>query len=146
MAQAQQGDHEAAWQSFEGLSPAHRARHPVRGPAYELEPYVMAGDIYGSAPYLGRGGWNWYTGSAAWLHRAAVESLLGLSVKGRLLSLAPHVPAHWPGFEIALRLAARALTLQGGDVPGAAAPTQHLAAGEWIDWQALPAGAVLRVA
>ncbi|AVQ81541.1 GH36-type glycosyl hydrolase domain-containing protein [Variovorax sp. PMC12] len=146
MAQAHQGDHEAAWQSFEGLSPAHRARHPVRGPAYELEPYVMAGDIYGSAPYLGRGGWSWYTGSAAWLHRAAVESLLGLSVKGRLLSLAPHVPAHWPGFEIALRLGARALTLQWGDVPGAAAPTQHLAAGEWIDWQALPAGAVLRVA
>ena len=146
MAQARQGDHEAAWQSFEGLSPAHRARHPVRGPAYELEPYVMAGDIYGSAPYLGRGGWSWYTGSAAWLHRAAVESLLGLSVKGRLLSLAPHVPAHWPGFEIALRLGARTLTLQWGDVPGAAAPTQHLAAGEWIDWHALPAGAVLRVA
>jgi cyclic beta-1,2-glucan synthetase len=145
MAQALQGDHEAAWQSFEGLSPAHRARHPERGPAYELEPYVMAGDIYGAAPYVGRGGWSWYTGSAAWLHRAAVETLLGLSVKGRLLLLAPHVPAHWPGFEIALRLGARTLTLQWGDVPGSAAPTQHLAAGEWIDWQALPAGAVLRV-
>ncbi|MBN8757030.1 MULTISPECIES: GH36-type glycosyl hydrolase domain-containing protein [Variovorax] len=146
MAQALQGDHEAAWQSFEGLSPAHRAQHPERGPVYELEPYVMAGDIYGAAPYIGRGGWSWYTGSAAWLHRAAVETLLGLSVKGSRLSLAPHVPAHWPGFEIALRLGARTLTLQWGELPGAAAPTQHLAAGEWIDWQALPAGAVLRVA
>jgi cyclic beta-1,2-glucan synthetase len=146
MAQALQGDHEAAWQSFEGLSPAHRARHPERGPAYELEPYVMAGDIYGAAPYVGRGGWSWYTGSAAWLHRAAVETLLGLNVKGRQLALTPHVPAHWPGFEIALRLGARQLTVQWGHVEGAAAPTHHVAVGEWIDWQALPADAVLRVA
>ncbi|MGJ7532479.1 MULTISPECIES: GH36-type glycosyl hydrolase domain-containing protein [unclassified Variovorax] len=145
MAQALQGDHEAAWRSFEGLSPAHRAQHPERGPAYELEPYVMAGDIYGAAPYVGRGGWSWYTGSAAWLHRAAVETLLGLSVKGRQLSLTPRVPAHWPGFEIALRLGARKLTLQWGDVQGAAASTHQLAVGEWIDWQALPADAVLRV-
>jgi cyclic beta-1,2-glucan synthetase len=120
MAQALQGDHEAAWQSFEGLSPAHRARHPERGPAYELEPYVMAGDVYGAAPYVGRGGWSWYTGSAAWLHRAAVETLLGLNVKGAQLALTPHVPAHWPGFEIALRLGARQLTMQWGSVEGAA--------------------------
>ncbi|MBT2333733.1 hypothetical protein J7E49_07430 [Variovorax paradoxus] len=145
MAQALQGDHEAAWQSFEGLSPAHRAQHPQRGPAYELEPYVMAGDIYGAAPYVGRGGWSWYTGSAAWLHRASVETLLGLRVKGRMLSLTPRVPAHWPGFEIALRLGERSLTLQWGTPEAAATPTHHAAIGEWIDWQALPADAVLRV-
>lgn len=146
MAQALQGDHEAAWQSFEGLSPAHRSQHPARGPVYELEPYVMAGDVYGAAPYVGRGGWSWYTGSAAWLHRAAVETLLGLNVKGRQLSMTPHVPAHWPGFELALRLGTHRLTLQWGTVEGAAAPTHHVAVGEWIDWQALPADAVLRVA
>lgn len=145
MAQALQGDHEAAWQSFEGLSPAHRAIHPERGPAYELEPYVMAGDIYSAAPYVGRGGWSWYTGSAAWLHRAAVETLLGLRVKGRMLSLTPRVPAHWPGFEIALRLGQRRLTLQWGAPDAAATPTHHAAIGEWIDWQALPADAVLRI-
>lgn len=148
MAQALTGDNEAAWQSFEGLSPAHRAAHPERGPAYELEPYVMAGDIYSAAPYVGRGGWSWYTGSAAWLHRAAVETLLGLCVKGRLLSLTPRVPAHWPGFEIALRLGQRSLALQWG-APEAAEttdePTHRIAVGEWIDWQALPADAVLRV-
>lgn len=145
MAQALQGDHEAAWRSFEGLSPAHRAIHPERGPAYELEPYVMAGDIYSAAPYVGRGGWSWYTGSAAWLHRAAVETLLGLRVKGRMLSLTPRVPAHWPGFEIALRLGQRRLTLQWGAPDAAATPTHHAAIGEWIDWQALPADAVLRI-
>ncbi|MEO8387438.1 glucoamylase family protein, partial [Polaromonas sp.] len=79
MAQAATGDADAAWRSFQALSPAHRSEHPVRGPVYELEPYVMAGDIYGAAPYVGRGGWSWYTGSAAWLHRAALESILGLT-------------------------------------------------------------------
>ncbi|RZL92880.1 MAG: hypothetical protein EOP76_10765, partial [Variovorax sp.] len=145
MAQALQGDHEAAWRSFEGLSPAHRARHPERGPAYELEPYVMAGDTYGAAPYLGRGGWSWYTGSAAWMHRAAVETLLGLELRGAQLRMTPRVPAHWPGFEIALRLDGRELKLHHGDAGSGSAPTHSVQAGEWIDWHALPAQAVLRV-
>lgn len=144
MAQALHGDHEDAWQSFEGLSPAHRARHPERGPAYELEPYVMAGDVYSAAPYVGRGGWSWYTGSAAWLHRAAVETLLGLSVRGDQLSLTPRVPAHWPGFEITLRLAGREFRLRHGELEGAE-PTHRVAVGEWIIWRQLPDGAVLRV-
>ncbi|MDM0058296.1 GH36-type glycosyl hydrolase domain-containing protein [Variovorax fucosicus] len=145
MAQALQGDHEAAWRSFEGLSPAHRARHPERGPAYELEPYVMAGDTYGAAPYVGRGGWSWYTGSAAWMHRAAVETLLGLELRGAQLRVTPRVPAHWPGFEIALRLDGRELTLHYGDTGSEAAATHSIETGKWIDWHALPARAVVRV-
>ena len=108
MAQAETGDAEAAWQSFQALSPAHRSIHPARGPVYELEPYVMAGDVYGSPPYVGRGGWSWYTGSAAWLYRAALESLLGLRVQQGQLRLKPCVPAHWPSFDITLRLATQA--------------------------------------
>ncbi len=104
MAQAQTGDVEAAWKSFQALSPAHRSQHPTRGPVYELEPYVMAGDVYGAAPYVGRGGWSWYTGSAAWLYRAALETLLGLRVRQGELSLSPNVPAHWPSFEVTLDL------------------------------------------
>lgn len=134
MAQALSGDTEAAWESFEGLSPAHRARHPERGPAYELEPYVMAGDIYSAAPYVGRGGWSWYTGSAAWLHRAAVETLLGLVVRGDRLSITPRVPSHWPGFEMVLRLGGRVLRLQQGD---ARTRGIALAPGSWIDWRTL---------
>ncbi|MGJ7490393.1 GH36-type glycosyl hydrolase domain-containing protein [Variovorax sp. ZT4R33] len=134
MAQALSGDTDAAWQSFEGLSPAHRACHPERGPAYELEPYVMAGDIYSAAPYVGRGGWSWYTGSAAWLHRAAVETLLGLVVRGDRLSITPRVPAHWPGFETVLRLGGRVLRLQHGE---ARARGIALAPGAWVDWRAL---------
>ena len=104
MAQAQTGDVEAAWKSFKALSPAHRSQHPVRGPVYELEPYVMAGDVYGAPPYTGRGGWSWYTGSAAWLYRAALETLLGLCVRQGRLSLDPRVPADWPSFELTLDL------------------------------------------
>ncbi len=107
MAQAQTGDADAAWESFKALSPAHRSEHPARGPAYELEPYVMAGDVYGSAPYVGRGGWSWYTGSAAWLYRAALESILGLGIRQGVLTLSPCVPSGWPSFEITLKLEGR---------------------------------------
>jgi cyclic beta-1,2-glucan synthetase len=106
----------------------------------------MAGDIYSAPPYVGRGGWSWYTGSAAWMHRAAVETLLGLQVRGERLRLTPCVPADWPGFELALRLGAHRITLQYAREPAvAAAPVQHLAAGEWIDWRQLPLSAVLRI-
>jgi cyclic beta-1,2-glucan synthetase len=100
MAQAQTGDAQGAWESFKAISPAHRSQHPTRGPLYELEPYVTAGDIYGASPYTGRGGWSWYTGSAAWLYRAALENLLGLKIRQGELSITPCVPEDWPAFEV----------------------------------------------
>ncbi|MDB5967525.1 MAG: cation tolerance protein CutA [Polaromonas sp.] len=111
MAQAETGDTDAAWDSLRALSPAHRSVHPDRGPAYELEPYVMAGDVYGAAPYVGRGGWSWYTGSAAWLHRAALETLLGLRIARGTLSLSPRVPATWPSFSVTVKLEGHSLVL-----------------------------------
>ena len=112
MAQAETGDAEAAWESFKALSPAHRSAHPTRGPQYELEPYVMAGDIYGAPPYVGRGGWSWYTGSAAWLHRAALENLIGLKIRPGQLSLSPCLPAHWPAVELTLAVQDRVVRLR----------------------------------
>ena len=88
---------------FTYLSPAHRAQHPVRGPAYGLEPYVMAADVYSQPPYVGRGGWSWYTGAAAWLHRAAIESIFGLRQGAQELSFTPCLPTHWPRAELTLR-------------------------------------------
>jgi cyclic beta-1,2-glucan synthetase len=150
MAQAQSGDNEAAWESFMALSPAHRSQHPTRGPVYELEPYVMAGDIYSAPPYTGRGGWSWYTGSAAWLHRAALETLLGLTVRQGELSLTPCVPAHWPAFEITLRLGGHVVTIRwqraGLAADGAAAkPDRVMAPGERVLLAALPEQAYLLV-
>jgi len=68
-----------------------------------VEPYVVAADVYAAAPHTGRGGWTWYTGSAGWMYRLAVESLLGVRREGDKLHLAPCLPAHWPGFELRYR-------------------------------------------
>ncbi len=142
MAQAQTGDADAAWESFKALSPAHRSEHPTRGPAYELEPYVMAGDVYGSPPYVGRGGWSWYTGSAAWLYRAALESILGLRIRQGVVSLSPHVPSAWPSFEIVLKLGEKEVLMrwerEGSGQTGSFKADKIIAPGETVALADLP--------
>ncbi|MEO5669366.1 MAG: glycosyl hydrolase family 65 protein, partial [Ramlibacter sp.] len=141
MAQALAGDTDGAYRSFRWLSPAHRSADPVQGPAYELEPYVMPGDIYSAPPYAGRGGWSWYTGSAAWLYRAATETMLGLEIRAGKLSLTPRVPTAWNRFEIRLALAGRKVWITWERDAPAAGPTAdalRLRPGEWIDLAALP--------
>ena len=69
----------------------------------------MAGDVYTQQPYTGRGGWSWYTGAAAWMHRAAVESLFGLRLGATQLSFRPCLPSHWPRAELTLRRGERVL-------------------------------------
>ena len=71
---------------------------------YKVEPYVVAADVYSVSPHVGRGGWTWYTGSAGWLYRAGIESILGHKVKGDRFEVAPCLPATWPGFEMTLTL------------------------------------------
>ncbi|MET0312629.1 MAG: hypothetical protein ABW051_11310, partial [Burkholderiaceae bacterium] len=142
MAQALSGDVEGAWESFAYLSPAHRATVPGRAEAYELEPYVMAGDIYSAPPYVGRGGWSWYTGSAAWMYRAGLETLLGLTVRPGEFSLLPLVPEAWDSFDIRLRIQGRDVTVlwrKGAvDAGDAAQPAARIAEGEWLRFDALP--------
>ncbi len=70
---------------------------------YKVEPYVLAADVYAVAPHTGRGGWSWYTGSAGWMYRLIVESLLGLRREGEVLHLAPCLPADWQDFRIRYR-------------------------------------------
>jgi cyclic beta-1,2-glucan synthetase len=88
---------------FTYLSPAHRSEHPSQSLVYGVEPYVMAGDVCSQPPYVGRGGWSWYTGAAGWMHRAAIESIFGLSQDAVNFSFNPCLPSHWPGAEITLR-------------------------------------------
>ena len=91
-----------AYRYFTYLSPAHRARHPTHGTAYGVEPYVMAGDVYTQAPCIGLGGWSWYTGAAAWMHRAAIESIFGLRLGPQQLHFVPCLPTHWQQAELSL--------------------------------------------
>lgn len=88
---------------FTCLSPAHRAAHPKWGQVYGLEPYAVAADVYSQPPYVGRGGWSWYTGAAGWLHRGAVESILGLNLQADELWFTPCLPLHWPRAELTLK-------------------------------------------
>ena len=148
MAQAQRGDAEAAYRYFSYLSPAHRSRHPTRGPAYEIEPYVMAGDVYTAPPYVGRGGWSWYTGSAAWMHRAAIESIFGFAQHGDELSFTPCLPAGWNDAEIVLTREDRKLRVlfaRAGDSAPAELASAYsarlLGIGERLRWSTLAAGA-----
>lgn len=94
--------HNTPHRLFTWLSPAHRAAHPQWGRVYGLEPYAVAADVYSQPPYRGRGGWSWYTGAAGWLHRGAVESILGLHRQGEWLWFTPCLPLHWPLAEITL--------------------------------------------
>lgn len=126
---------------FTYLSPAHRCQHPVHGPVYGLEPYAMAGDVYAEPPYVGRGGWSWYTGSAGLMHRAAIESILGLQHGAVELWFAPCLPAHWPKATLHLQRDGTDLhfTLQRLESSAVAATAQALGAtvlqvGERLVW------------
>ena len=82
MACAMLGNAERAWQALDTLLPANHADTEEGALHYRVEPYVMAGDVYGEAPFAGRGGWTWYTGAAGWLCRAAIKYLLGYERQG----------------------------------------------------------------
>ena len=139
-----------AWQYWQCLSPAHRAAQPAQAAVYGAEPYVMAGDVYSAAPYTGRGGWSWYTGAASWMHRAAIESIFGLSIGPQTLAFVPALPSHWPQAELTLRRDGRTMrflllrtaptvALAAAADWGSGAPLQVLLPGQALDWAALPA-------
>ncbi|MBP2672184.1 MAG: glycosyltransferase, partial [candidate division NC10 bacterium] len=95
MAFAAMGDNRRAWELMAMLNPVRHANSPEGMATYKVEPYVVAADIYALAPHTGRGGWTWYTGSAGWMYRLIVESLLGLTLDAGRLRFAPCLPADW---------------------------------------------------
>lgn len=102
---AEAGRCERAAPLLEMLDPVTHAESPADADVYKAEPYVVAADVYGVAPHVGRAGWTWYTGSAGWMYRVAIESILGITLEGaRVLRLRPCVPDAWPGFTVRYRL------------------------------------------
>jgi cellobiose phosphorylase len=85
------------------INPVNHARSPEGVATYKVEPYVVAADVYALSPHNGRGGWTWYTGSAGWMYRLIVESLLGLRLEIDKLHVVPCLPADWKGFTIHYR-------------------------------------------
>ncbi len=100
---AKLGDGDKAAELLSFLNPINHARTWAAAQRYKVEPYVVSADIYSVPPHVGRGGWTWYTGSAGWMYRAALESILGFTVEGSRLRLDPCVPRAWRDFEIVFR-------------------------------------------
>ncbi len=106
LAHAQLGQGDAAAGLFDLINPVRHASDAEGVRRYQVEPYVVAADVYSVPPHVGRGGWTWYTGSAAWMYRAGVEGILGLRRAGDRLIVDPCLPAAWPGFEATVTIGA----------------------------------------
>jgi N,N'-diacetylchitobiose phosphorylase len=118
-AMAEAGRRDRAAALLEMLSPVTRGGDPERIAVYKVEPYVVAADVYGVAPHVGRGGWTWYTGSAGWMYRVALESVLGFAIEaGTTLRIKPCIPDGWPGFELTCRRADGTVYHLAVDNPG----------------------------
>ncbi|MEJ7637830.1 MAG: hypothetical protein WKF75_07590 [Singulisphaera sp.] len=141
LAFARIGRGRTAFELFNLLNPIRHADSPEAVDRYKVEPYVVAADVYGRAPHVGRGGWTWYTGSASWLYRVALEAILGFRRAGDRLTLDPCIPGEWPGFELTYRhrtatyriavanphgveRGIRAVTLDGSPLRGDAIPLE----------------------
>jgi cyclic beta-1,2-glucan synthetase len=103
MALAQLGSGDEAAELFHILNPVNHTRTTADIARYQTEPYVIAGDVYGRAPHAGRGGWSWYTGSAGWMYRAGLESILGLRRRGATFIVDPCIPSSWTEYQILWR-------------------------------------------
>jgi cyclic beta-1,2-glucan synthetase len=103
MAFAALGDRGRAWELLAMINPLNHARSPEAIAIYKVEPYVVAADVYAVSPHTGRGGWTWYTGSAGWMYRLIVESLLGLRLEVDKLRFTPCLPVDWQGFTMHYR-------------------------------------------
>jgi cyclic beta-1,2-glucan synthetase len=106
MAFALMGDHQRAWELFDLINPILHGRTPEEIAVYKVEPYVIAADVYGVAPHVGRGGWTWYTGSAGWMYRLATEGLLGLRVENGFLTITPCMHPAWSTYKLQYRFGA----------------------------------------
>lgn len=103
MAMARSGDGARAVEILRITNPIEQARDPESTWRYRIEPYVAAADVYSLPGQIGRGGWSWYTGSAAWMYRAWIEEILGLCIRGETMRINPVIPGEWKGFRMTLR-------------------------------------------
>jgi cellobiose phosphorylase len=120
MAFAKLGDVERAWELMRMINPVQHGSTAESCAVYKVEPYVVTADVYAVSPHVGRGGWSWYTGSSGWMYRLILESLLGLTRHADSLTLAPRIPAEWPGYTLNYRFGGSMYTIaiERGGVAG----------------------------
>lgn len=139
MAIAELGNGDEAVELFHMLNPINHARSMQEVEQYKVEPYVVAADVYAHPSHIGRGGWTWYTGSAGWLYRLGLESILGLVRRGSSFAVDPCIPASWAGYAVTWRVGGTgyAITVANPDrlSRGVAAATLD---GQAVDPSAVP--------
>ena len=112
LATALQGNGDRAFELFQMINPLTHSRTPREVEIYQVEPYVVAADVYTALGHVGRGGWTWYTGSASWMYRVGLEAILGFTKRGNTLTIEPKIPAAWPGFSIEYRFGGSRYTIE----------------------------------
>jgi cellobiose phosphorylase len=137
MAFARMGDAERAWELASLINPVNHARTPEEVAVYKVEPYAVAADVYAVSPHTGRGGWTWYTGSAGWMYRLIMESILGLRLEADKLILEPCIPDDWTGFKMQYRYRETFYRIDVKRSPGGEAPSLSLD-GQGLDGTAVP--------
>ena len=138
MAFAAMGDARRAWELQRMISPIYHGSGDARIDIYKVEPYVIAADVYYGAPHQGRGGWTWYTGSAGWMYRLIMESLLGLRVEGESLYIEPVLPPDWKDYTLSYRHRETDYQILVHASDGNAGPRRILLNGEPIEGDRLP--------
>jgi cyclic beta-1,2-glucan synthetase len=135
MAFAKLGDSTRAWELMNLINPINHSLSAQAVATYKTEPYVVAADVYGVAPHIGRGGWTWYTGSAGWMYRLIVESLMGLTRHADRLVIKPCLPAAWDECSIAYRFGETVyqIKIQQRQVAGEAGASTILLDGVGLD-------------
>jgi cellobiose phosphorylase len=138
MAFAALGDSHRAWELLALINPVNHAATPEAIATYRAEPYVVAADVYALSPHTGRGGWTWYTGSAGWMYRLIVESLLGLRLEVDKLRFAPCLPVHWKEFKVHYRYRETVYHIVVLQTPAASGGTRLTVDGVEQDHRAVP--------
>ena len=76
----------------------------------------LAADVGGEGMNAGRGGWTWYTGSAAWLYRVMLEDVLGYERRGNRVRMCALLGPGWPSAKVKLRFGSSSYTLESAMV------------------------------
>jgi cellobiose phosphorylase len=138
LATALQGDGDRALELWNLINPVYHATTPVEVQHYKVEPYVVCADVYCAPPHTGRGGWTWYTGSASWLYRVALEAILGFKREGNMLQVEPCIPRGWAKYEMIYRYGTATYRIRVDNSAGAGRGVRSV----MLDGKSVPDGMV----
>ena len=100
MAEAMLGFGDKAVDIMNIINPIEHSKTKEDAKKFKLEPYVIEADLYSNKDLIGRGGWNWYTGSSSWYYKVVLEFILGLKIEKGYMKIEPCISSEWKEYEI----------------------------------------------